>query len=253
MTSHLLIVEDDEFVQQLMAAYFQNEGFRVSLAASGEEMFAILDIEPIELILLDLGLPDEDGLTLARQIRTVSTVPIVILTAREHRDNRLAALDLGADDYLTKPCDPHELVLRVRNLISRSKGGDSAPQSGEIAQKVHFEGWVMNFDERLVLAPDGREVHLTRSEYNLLAALVRAPNRILTRDHLLDALNLKGEPPSDRTIDVLVSRLRRKIEREPKKPELIVTVTGFGYKLSAKVSSRARSLAEEPFNKPFQR
>ena len=123
MKSHLLIVEDDEFVQQLLAAYLQNEGFKVSLAASGGEMLAILDKEPIHLVLLDLGLPDEDGLTLARQIRARSSLPIIVLTARKQRDDRLAALELGADDYVTKPCDPQELALRARNLLSRDTAG----------------------------------------------------------------------------------------------------------------------------------
>lgn len=223
-------------MQQLLAAYLQNEGFKVSLAASGEEMLAILDTEPIQLILLDLGLPDEDGLTLARQIRARSTLPIIVLTARKHRDDRLAALDLGADDYVTKPCDPQELALRARNLLSRAKASDSLTEFGQTAEMARFEGWVVNFTARTLVAPDGQEVHLTRSEYNLLAALVRAPNRILTRDHLLDAVSRQGDPPSDRMIDVLVSRLRRKIERDPKKPKLIVTVVGFGYKFSARVS-----------------
>lgn len=223
-------------MQQLLAAYLQKEGFKVSLAASGKEMLAILDTEPIQLILLDLGLPDEDGLTLARQIRARSTLPIIVLTARKHRDDRLAALDLGADDYVTKPCDPQELALRARNLLSRAKASDSLTEFGQTAEMARFEGWVVNFTARTLVAPDGQEVHLTRSEYNLLAALVRAPNRILTRDHLLDAVSRQGEPPSDRMIDVLVSRLRRKIERDPKKPKLIVTVVGFGYKFSARVS-----------------
>lgn len=223
-------------MQQLLAAYLQKEGFKVSLAASGKEMLAILDTEPIQLILLDLGLPDEDGLTLARQIRARSTLPIIVLTARKHRDDRLAALDLGADDYVTKPCDPQELALRARNLLSRAKASDSLTEFGQTAEMARFEGWVVNFTARTLVAPDGQEVHLTRSEYNLLAALVRAPNRILTRDHLLDAVSRQGDPPSDRMIDVLVSRLRRKIERDPKKPKLIVTVVGFGYKFSARVS-----------------
>lgn len=223
-------------MQQLLAAYLQNEGFKVSLAASGEEMLAILDTEPIQLILLDLGLPDEDGLTLARQIRARSTLPIIVLTARKHHDDRLAALEIGADDYVTKPCDPQELALRARNLLSRAKASDSPTEFGQTAEMARFEGWVVNFTARTLVAPDGQEVHLTRSEYNLLAALVRAPNRILTRDHLLDAVSRQGDPPSDRMIDVLVSRLRRKIERDPKKPKLIVTVVGFGYKFSARVS-----------------
>ncbi len=236
MKSHLLIVEDDEFVQQLLAAYLQNEGFKVSLAASGGEMFAILDKEPIHLVLLDLGLPDEDGLTLARQIRARSSLPIIVLTARKQRDDRLAALELGADDYVTKPCDPQELALRARNLLSRANTGASPADDRHSTHSIRFEGWVVNLTAHTLVAPDGQDVHLSRSEFNLLAALVKAPNRVLTRDYLLDAVSRYGDTPSDRMIDVLVSRLRRKIERNPKNPKLIATVVGFGYKFSARVS-----------------
>ncbi len=236
MNSHLLIVEDDEFVQQLLAAYLQNEGFKVSLAASGEEMLTILDKEPIHLVLLDLGLPDEDGLTLARQIRARSSLPIIVLTARKQRDDRLTALEVGADDYVTKPCDPQELVLRVRNLLSRANTSASPTGKWETAHTLCFEGWEVNLTAHTLAAPNGRDVHLTRSEFNLLAALVKAPNRVLTRDYLLDAVSRHADSPTDRMIDVIVSRLRRKIERDPKNPKLIVTVVGFGYKFSARVS-----------------
>jgi DNA-binding response OmpR family regulator len=236
VNSHLLIVEDDEFVQQLLAAYLRNEGFKVSLAASGEEMLAILDKEPIHLVLLDLGLPDEDGLTLARQIRARSSLPIIVLTARKQRDDRLTALKVGADDYVTKPCDPQELVLRVRNLLSRANTSGSPTGEWETAHTLCFEGWEVNLTAHTLAAPDGRDVHLTGSEFNLLAALVKAPNRVLTRDYLLDAVSRHADTPTDRMIDVMVSRLRRKIERDPKNPKLIVTIVGFGYKFSARVS-----------------
>jgi len=236
VTSHLLIVEDDEFVQQLLAAYLQGEGFKVSLAGSGEEMHAILDLEPIHLVLLDLGLPDEDGLTLARQIRARSSLPIIVLTARKKRDDRITALAVGADDYVTKPCDPQELALRVRNLLSRTKAGATSTDDWQTAHVLRFEGWVVNLTAHTLVAPDGRDVHLTRSEFNLLAALVKAPNRVLTRDHLLDSVSQHGEMPRDRVIDVMVSRLRRKIESDRKNPKLIVTVVGFGYKFSARVT-----------------
>jgi DNA-binding response OmpR family regulator len=123
MSKHLLIVEDDELVQSLLAAFMQNEGFKVSLATTGKEILACLDSEPIDLILLDLGLPDEDGLVLARQVRARSSIPIIVVTARKDQKDRLAALEIGADDYLTKPFDPEELVLRIRNLLGRAGEG----------------------------------------------------------------------------------------------------------------------------------
>jgi len=236
VNSHLLIVEDDEFVQQLLAAVLQNEGFKVSLAASGEEMLALLDQEPVHLVLLDLGLPDEDGLTLARQLRVRSSLPIIVLTARQKRDDRLIALEMGVDDYLTKPCDPQELVLRVRNLLSRASAGATPNGDWQSARKVGFDGWVVNLTAHSLSAHDGREVHLTGSEFNLLAALVKAPNRVLSRDYLLDAVSRHGDTPCDRAVDVIVSRLRRKIESDPKNPKLIATVVGLGYKFSARVT-----------------
>jgi two-component system, OmpR family, response regulator len=230
MKTRVLIVEDDEMVQSLLAAFLENEGFAVSCALTGGEMFAVLSRETVHLILLDLMLPDEDGLVLARQVRARSTVPIIVLTARRGRDDRLAALDIGADDYMTKPFDPRELVLRIRNLLGRA-GGDALEVS-----VLGFEGWVLDVAGRSLSAPDGRDVALTPGEFNLLAALAKASNRVLSRGFLLDAISQDEDVPSDRMIDVYVSRLRRKIEKTPGKPRLIVTIPGHGYKLAATTS-----------------
>jgi len=230
MKRRVLIVEDDEMVQALLAVYLEGEGFAVTSTATGAEMLAVLDREPVNLILLDLMLPDEDGLTLARQVRARSTVPIIVLTARRGRDDRLAALDIGADDYLTKPFDPRELILRIRNILGRAAGAEPEPAV------LSFAGWALDLDGRTLSAPDGRDVRLTPGEFNLLAALARAPNRVLSRDFLLDAVARDEDAPADRMIDVYVSRLRRKIEDTPKKPGLIVTIPGHGYKLAASMS-----------------
>ena len=232
MNQHLLIVEDDDFVLALLGAYLQDDGFKVSLATSGREMLAILDREPIHLILLDLGLPDEDGLVLTRQIRARSSVPIIVLTARRAREDRLTALELGADDYLIKPCDPREIALRVRNLLDRSGAGASPRGSLETPVIIRFDGWTLDMSAHTVTGPDGIDMPLTPAEFNLLTALVKASNRVLTRDYLLDAVSQHGDGPSDRTIDVIVSRLRKKIERDPRKPSIIVTVRGSGYKFT---------------------
>lgn len=235
MPKHLLIVEDDELVQSLLAAYLENEGFTVSLAATGKEMLACIDSEATDLVLLDLGLPDEDGLVLARQVRARSSVPIIVVTARKEKQDRLAALEIGADDYLTKPFDPEELVLRVRNVLSRCGPADSRERLRERTEVFRFDGWTLDAGGHNLLDPGGDKVPLTRAELNLLAALARAPNRVLSRDHLLDAVSQDAEAATDRLIDVLVSRVRKKIEQDPKNPRIITTVVGCGYKFSARL------------------
>ena len=236
MKQHLLIVEDDEFVLSLLGAYLEHDGFRVSLVASGREMLAILGKEPVHLILLDLGLPDEDGLALTRQVRARSSVPIIVLTGRQAGEDRLAALELGADDYLTKPCDPREIALRIHNMLGRTANTGTTGTAAERRDVMNFEGWSLDLAGHSVTAPDGNDVPLTGAEFNLLAALARAPNRVLTRDFLLDAISQNNEAPTDRTIDVVVSRLRKKIERDPGKSNIIVTVRGCGYKFTASPS-----------------
>jgi len=225
----LLIVEDDELVQSLMAAYLRRDGFDVSLAATGREMLAAIDSEPIDLMLLDLTLPDEDGLSLARQVRARSDIPIVVITARKGDTDRKAALAIGADAYLTKPFDPDDLVQRLRGLMEI----EGAPLGADAHSDIHsFDGWTVDVDRRAVTDPDGGPVEFTRAEFNLLAALVKAPNRVLNRAHLLDAVSHDADSPTERLIDVLISRIRRKIEPNTRKPRYITTVVGCGYKFS---------------------
>ena len=225
---HLLIVEDEEFVLNLLAAYLEKEGFRISCATTGASMMAQLSRTTFDAILLDLNLPDEDGLALARMVRVRSTVPIFVLTARMARDDRLSALQIGADDYLTKPVDPEELVLRLRN---RLRLGDSAPAALNDSDIV-FNHWRLSPSGHSLTAPDGSDVALTPAEFNLLLALARAPGRALSRAHLLDAISRSVETPSERLIDVLISRLRQKIEADRSNPHLITTVSGVGYKFT---------------------
>lgn len=235
----LVIAEDDEFVQRLLAAYLGQEGFDVRLAGTGRELLAELDSDPCDLVLLDLGLPDEDGLVLMRQIRARSTIPIIVLTARQDREDRISALEMGADDYLSKPADPEELVLRVKNLLERSRAMDqSAPQGGN-RSVLEFEGWSLDLAARTLTASTGEDVHLSRAEFNLLAALVHAPHRVLSRGQLLDAISYHDQSPSERTIDVIIARLRKKFEADPKTPRLITTMVGMGYKFSASVTRRS--------------
>lgn len=230
MADHILIVEDEEFVLALMGAYLSDAGFKISLAANGREMLALIDKEKVDLILLDLGLPDEDGLVLTRQVRARSSVPIIVLTGRTAHEDRLAALEMGADDYLTKPCDPREIVLRARNILDRSAG--AGRQAEKPADIVNFNNWTLDIASHTITDTSGETLPLTPAEFNLLTCFVRAPNRVLTRDHLLDAVSRYDDSPTDRMIDVLVSRLRKKIEDDPRNPAFIITIRGCGYKFS---------------------
>jgi len=214
----------------------QNDGFKVSLAATGKEMLACIDSEAIDLVLLDLGLPDEDGLVLARQVRARSSLPIIVVTARKEQKDRLAALEIGADDYLTKPFDPEELTLRVRNILGRAGDGSNTNAEEALRERTEvfkFLGRTLDAGGHSLTGPDGDKVTLTRAEFNLLTSLGRAPNRVLSRDYLLDAVSQDADAPTDRLIDILISRVRKKIEPNPKKPEIITTVVGCGYKFSA--------------------
>ena len=216
----------------------QNDGFKVSLAATGKEMLAYIDSEAIDLVLLDLGLPDEDGLVLARQVRARSSLPIIVVTARKEQKDRLAALEIGADDYLTKPFDPEELTLRVRNILGRAGDGSNTNAEEALRERTEvfkFLGWTLDAGGHSLTGPDGDKVTLTRAEFNLLTSLARAPNRVLSRDYLLDAVSQDADAPTDRLIDILISRVRKKIEPNPKKPEIITTVVGGGYKFSARI------------------
>jgi len=232
MPNHLLIVEDDELVQALLGAYLKGEGYKISYAGTGKEMLAILSAEKIDMVLLDLGLPDEDGLALTRQLRARSTIPIIVITARKGREDRLAALEMGADDYLTKPFDPEELALRVQNLLGRSSGESGIAGSALNTNVINVDGWCIDIGAHIITNPENTEISLTNAEFNLFAALVKAPNRVLSRDYLLDAISRDDDAPSDRLIDVLISRVRKKIEDNPKKPKLIITVPGCGYKFT---------------------
>jgi len=229
----LLIVEDDELVQSLMAAYLRRDGFDVSLAATGREMLAAIDSEPIDLMLLDLTLPDEDGLTVARQIRARSDVPIIVLSGRSERSSLIAALEIGVDDYVVKPADPQELLLRVKNQLERRGGGGG--EQYRIHGLFKFGNWELNAEARTLTNASGEDVRLTKAEFDLLQALVSSPNRVLERNFLLDAIGRADQPETDRTIDVLIGRLRAKIEADVKAPEHIQTVFGVGYRFATRV------------------
>jgi two-component system, OmpR family, response regulator len=234
--ARVLIVEDDAFTRSLFAAYMEREGYAVSLAANGREMLERLESQNHDLVLLDLMLPDEDGLVLARKIRARWTVPIIVITVRQERDYRLTALGMGADDYLTKPVDPAELVLRARNVLNRT-GGLRADQADE---SITFHGWRLDLTAQALYAPDGTEVGLQPAEFRVLAALARASGRVLSRAKLLDA-TARRDGASERMIDVFVSNIRKKIEVDPRNPLLLRTVRSAGYRLT--LSNQAKPAA----------
>jgi len=226
----ILIVDDDADLCSLLACLLEVEGYKPATAECGLEMHSLLKkIQPI-LIVLDLNLPDESGLVLARQLRARADVPIIVLTASQDRGDLMAALELGVDDFITKPFDPKELILRIRNVLAR--GAKRFGHTKRQPERISFDGWTLDFEACALLDQNADEVPLTPGEYNLLTALVRAPNRALSRDTLLDAICKDNEPPLPRMIDVYISQLRKKIEADPKVPKLIVTAKGKGYRFA---------------------
>ena len=229
--SHVLIVEDEPVTRAKLAAYLTAEGFQVSEAADARDMKAIVAKTIPDVVLLDINLPDESGLILARELRAKSSVGIILVTARQDETDRIVGLEIGADDYITKPFNPRELAVRVRNLQRRVAPTMAAERS---ASGIYsFAGWRLDCDARQLTSPAGDGVRLTRGEFDVLAALARNAGRALTRDQLLDMTQHDGEAVIDRTIDVLVGRLRRKIEADSRHPGIILTVHGVGYRLVA--------------------
>ncbi|MBF0380588.1 MAG: response regulator [Magnetococcales bacterium] len=225
------MVEDDQVTQELLSAYFVNAGYQTVIASNGEEMWEILSNNEIDLILMDINLPGEDGLSLTKSIRAKydSNIWIIIVTTRNTDTDRIIGLELGADDYITKPFHERELLVRVKNILRRTSKKiilkDDEPQ-------VHvFHGWKFNIELRQLISPTEDHVHLTNGEFLLLAAFVNSPNQVINRNQLLNEVSSRMWIPMDRTIDVMVNRLRKKIEASPKIPEILLTVHGIGYQL----------------------
>lgn len=227
---HLLVVDDDQDIRELLQEYLQHNGYRVSVAEDGKGMWRVLDKEHIDLVVLDIMLPGDDGLTLCRQLRASSALPVIMLTALGDETDRIVGLELGADDYLAKPFNPRELLARVRGVLRRA-GGDV----GEM-QTLRFADWTIDRNAHHLVSPQGVVVNLSSGEYRLLDAFLSHPNRVLSRDQLMEILQGRDWGPFDRSIDVQVSRLRRRLKGDDEGPELIKTVRGEGYMFTAKVS-----------------
>ena len=234
---HILIVDDDPDIRELVQEYLGKNDMRVSAASSGRAMFELFDREAIDLVLLDLKLPGEDGMQLARALRERATVPIVLLTGRNEEADRVMGLELGADDYVTKPFSPRELLARVRAVLRRYQVQATLPERDHARRAFRFSGWELNLRTRRLAAPDGSSVELSNGEFSLLNALCRAPQRVLTRDQLLSMSRLHEAEVYDRTIDVQIRRLRVKIETDSAHPVLIVTERGAGYRLACDVDT----------------
>jgi two-component system OmpR family response regulator len=225
---HILIVDDQRDVCDVVQEYLTGEGYRVSTALNGDEMRRVLAQSPVDLVILDLMLPGEDGLALARSLRSESSLGIVIVTGRGDLVDRIIGLEMGADDYLPKPFNLRELLARVKSVLRRIQT-QAAERTPTARSRVRFAGWELDLSSRALTAPSGEQVRLTTGEYELLAAFVANANQVLSRDRLLDLARNREAGPFDRTIDVQVGRLRRKIEDDPQNPSLIKTVRGGGY------------------------
>ena len=233
-STHILIVDDDPRLCRALARYLRLEGYAVRTATSGREMRESLAIEKPDLVLLDLMLPDEDGFSLARELRAISNVAIIILTGKADTMDKVVGLELGADDYITKPFSDRELLARIRSVLRRTSdaGRSEAEPGGSVA---HFAGWQLGLESYELTSPEGERVALTPHEFQLLCALVHHGSRVLTREAILDLVAGRDWSPEDRSVDVLIGKLRKKLEPDPVQPRLIETVRGVGYKLASKV------------------
>jgi two-component system phosphate regulon response regulator OmpR len=230
---HLLIVDDDARIRQMLQTYFEGEGFRVSAVGDGAAMRAQLARGPVDLILLDLVLPGEDGLTLAREVRAQSDTPIIMLTGRDDVVDKVVGLEVGADDYIAKPFHLREVLARAKTVLRRRRPLPAA--AGPADDAIRFDGYRLDLARRQLVGPDGRQIDLTTGEFDMLAALARAPGRVFTREALMEQTRNRQWNVYDRAIDAQIARLRRKIEAGESAPRLIKSVRGVGYLFAGKI------------------
>lgn len=241
--TNILIVDDDREISGLVSELLTPYGFHVTAVGDGRAMRDVLDRQSFDLVILDLMLPGEDGLSLCRHLRATTSLPIIMLTAMGSETDRVVGLEMGADDYVAKPFSARELLARIKAVLRRGapRDGGSEPEASMVdagKKTLEFAGWCLDVGRRQLHSPDGVLVELTSGEFDLLFAFCSNPQRVLTRDQLLDLARGRVSGPFDRTIDVQVGRLRRKLETDPKKPEILKTVRGGGYMLAAEVFTR---------------
>jgi two-component system OmpR family response regulator len=233
---HLLIVDDDREIRSLLSQYLEKNDFRTTAVADGREMRRVLERASIDLIVLDLMLPGEDGLTLCRELRTHSQIPVIMLTARGEDVDRIVGLEVGADDYLPKPFNPRELLVRIRAVLRRAAHAPRDPNP-QVVRGFTFAGWRLDTTRRTLTDASGKDVSLSGAEYRLLAVLLSAQNRVLSRSQLTELLRGREADPFDRSIDVRVSRLRQILGDDARAPQIIKTVYGEGYVIGVPVES----------------
>jgi len=226
---HVLVVDDDPDIRTVLTDYLAKNDIRVTAVASGREMLKAFQSEAIDLVLLDVRMPGENGMVLTRELRERASVPIMLLTGNAEEADRVMGLELGADDYVTKPFSPRELLARIRALLRRYQLGAGTQARDDKRRAYRFAGWELNLRTRKLAAPDNRKLDLSNGEFSLLAAFCGSAQRVLSRDELLSLSRLHNAEVYDRTVDVQVVRLRRKIEVDPARPQLIVTERGAGY------------------------
>jgi two-component system, OmpR family, response regulator len=229
---HVLVVDDDAEIRKLLGEYLQRNGFRVSLATDGREMRRTLESSRPDIVVLDLMLPGDSGLALCRDLRSGPDLPVIMLTARAEEVDRIVGLEMGADDYLTKPFSPRELLARIKSILRRTRA--LPPIRGD-AHRLRFAGWTLDLVARQLIAPDGVVVALSGAEFRLLTVFVEHPNRVLDRNQLMDLTVGRDGTPFDRSIDVQVSRLRVRLRDDAREPRIIKTVRSEGYVLAATV------------------
>ena len=234
--SHILVVDDDREIRTLLAEYLDANGFRTLTATNGADMRKVLDESRVDLIVLDLTLPGEDGLTLCRNLRAQSNVPVIMLTARGEPLDRILGLEMGADDYLAKPFEPRELFARIRSVLRRTQALPPSMMRPE-AKTMHFSGWTLDLTARHLLNAEGVVVALSGAEFRMLKVFLDHPNRILNRDQLLELTQGREADPFDRSVDIQISRLRQKLGDDARTPTIIKTIRNEGYVLATAVTS----------------
>ncbi len=233
-TPNILIVEDEVVTRTTLKSLFEAEGYQVFEAEHGEQMHDIFTNNTINLVIMDINLPGKNGLLLAREVRDKKNVGLIFLTGRDNDVDRILGLEIGADDYLTKPFNPRELTIRARNLLSRTINN---ADDDDLPSQVKFNGWTLDGDSRSLIAPSGNSIRLPRSEFRALHLFLRNPGKILTREQLILEMTGRELRPNDRTVDVTIRRIRKHFESETNADDLIVTIHGEGYRFCGAVDA----------------